>query len=384
MTAPKLTRIGFIPLVDAAALLIAVEKGFARDEGLDVQLAREVSWSNIRDKLAIGLFDAAHLLAPMAVASTLGIGHVKAPLIAPVNLAMNGNAVTISPALHAALATEGPLTHPMDSALALAKVVVRRKAEGLEPLTFGMTFPFSTHNYQLRYWMAEGGVDPDEDVRLVVLPPSYMVENLARGQLDGFCVGAPWSSVAVSAGVGVILHFGCEIFACAPEKVLALREDAAAADPALAPALIRAVVRGAAYVDDPSHRDEVAQILERPEFVGVDADTIRGVLEGRLRVNAGSETRANEAYLLIGKDAGTRPDLLQAEWIYAQMLRWGQTRHAPGKLQQTTQAWRPDLYESAVGATPPRPAPIGAFAGASFTSQNIGDYLASFTIGRKI
>lgn len=213
MTGDAHVKIGFIPLVDAAALLIAAHKGFAKAEGLDVELIREVSWANVRDKLAIGRFDAAHLLAPMAVASTLGLGHVRVPLIAPINLAMNGNAIAVSSSLHAELAAAGEIAHPAQTARALAKLVAQRKAQGREPLTFGMTFPFSTHNYQLRYWMAEGGIDPDEDLRLIVLPPPYMVENLARGQLDGFCVGAPWSSVAVDAGIGVILHFGCEIFA---------------------------------------------------------------------------------------------------------------------------------------------------------------------------
>ena len=170
-------RIGFIPLVDAAALLVAVDRGFARAEGLDVTLHREVSWSNVRDKLNLGLFDAAHLLAPVAIASSLGLGHVKVPIVAPFNLGVNGNAITVSPALHAAIMAEvdGDPLNPLVTAQALLRVVNARKKKGTEPLVFGMTFPFSTHNYQLRFWMAAGGVDPDEDVRLVVLPPPYMV-----------------------------------------------------------------------------------------------------------------------------------------------------------------------------------------------------------------
>ena len=175
-------RIGFIPLCDATALIVAVDKGFAAAEGLDIELVREVSWSNIRDKLNIGLFDAAHLIAPVAIASSLGIGHVKVPIVAPFGLGVNGNAITVSPALYGAIAAAaaelaseasgqrgGNILDPMVSARALARVVAGRKAKGEEPLTFGMTFPFSTHNYHLRFWMAAGGVDPDEDVRLVVL-----------------------------------------------------------------------------------------------------------------------------------------------------------------------------------------------------------------------
>jgi NitT/TauT family transport system ATP-binding protein len=219
-------RIGFIPLVDAAALLIAVDKGFCVGEGLDVELIREVSWSNVRDKLDVGLFDAAHLLAPMAIASSLGLGHIKVPIVAPFALAVNGNAITVSLALHAHLrdAAEGDLRDPMASAKALARVFAARKQRGAEPLTLGMTFPFSTHNYQLRLWMAAGGVDSDEDVRLVVLPPPYMAESLRNGHVDACCVGAPWSSVAVELGIGHILHFGSQIIARAAEKVLALRQ----------------------------------------------------------------------------------------------------------------------------------------------------------------
>src|SRR5689334_16571388 len=206
-------QIGFIPLADAAALLIAVDKGFVAAEGVDVALVREVSWSNVRDKLNLGLFDAAHLLAPVAIASSLGIGHVKVPIIAPFSLGLNGNAITVSPGLYTQLieAGDGDLASPLVSARALARVVADRRRAGREALTFGMTFPFSTHNYQLRLWMAAGGVDPDEDIHLVVLPPPFMVESLSSGQVDGFCVGAPWSSVAVDLGVGRMLHFSTDI-----------------------------------------------------------------------------------------------------------------------------------------------------------------------------
>ena len=148
---------------------------------------------------------------------------MRVPLIVPFNLGVNGNAITISPSLFSALSNvaDGDLTDPKVSGRALAHVVAERKKRGLEPLTFGMTFPFSHHNYQLRFWMGAAGVDPDEDVRLVVLPPPYMVESLASGHVDAFCVGAPWNSVAVDSGVGHILHFGCEIMAHVSEKVLA-------------------------------------------------------------------------------------------------------------------------------------------------------------------
>jgi two-component system, oxyanion-binding sensor len=261
MTGPL--HIGFIPLVDAAALIVAVDKGFAAAEGLDVTLVREVSWSNVRDKLNIGLFDAAHLLAPVAIASSLGLGHVKVPIAAPFNLGLNGNAITVSPALHADIMSEisGDPFDPMATALALARVVAKRRKRGAEPLTFGMTFPFSTHNYQLRFWMAAGGVDPDEDVRLVVLPPPYMVESLASGHVDAFCVGAPWNSVAVDLGVGHILHLVADILVRAVEKVLAVRQDWSEKNPDVVAALVRAAFRAAEFIEQPHNRAEAARIL---------------------------------------------------------------------------------------------------------------------------
>src|SRR6201992_3317549 len=264
MTGPL--SIGFIPLVDAAALIVAVDKGFAAAEGLDVTLVREVSWSNVRDKLNIGLFDAAHLLAPVAIASSLGLGHVKVPIVASFNLGLNGNAITVSPALHAALMAEldGDPFDPMATALALARVVAARRQRGDEPLTFGMTFPFSTHNYQLRFWMAAGGVDPDEDVRLVVLPPPYMAGSLVHVHMDAFCVGAPWNSIAVDQGRGHILHFVSDILGHAAEKVLALRQNWAERHPQVLAGLVRAVARGADFISEPEHHTEGARLVGEP------------------------------------------------------------------------------------------------------------------------
>jgi len=262
-------HIGFIPLVDAAALIVAVDKGFAAEEGLDVTLVREVSWSNVRDKLNIGLFDAAHLLAPVAIASSLGIGHLKVPIAVPFNLAINGNAITVSPALHAAIMAEldGDRFDPMATARALGRVVAARRKRGAEPITFAITFPFSTHNYQLRFWMGAGGVDPDEDVRLVVLPPPFMAQALEGAQIDGFCVAGPWSCIPVDRGVGRILHFVSDILVRAAEKVLAMRQSWVDRNPQAVAALIRAVSRGAGFVEQ--DRTETARILAHPERVGV-------------------------------------------------------------------------------------------------------------------
>jgi NitT/TauT family transport system ATP-binding protein len=383
-------RIGFIPLADATALLVAVDKGFCANEGLDVELVREVSWSNIRDKLNIGLFDAAHLIAPVAIASSLGLGHVKVPIIAPFGLGVNGNAITVSPALHAALreAAAGDIHDPMVSAKALARVVAVRKARGEEPLTFGMTFPFSTHNYHLRFWMAAGGVDPDEDVRLVVLPPPYMVESLQSGHVDAFCVGAPWNSVAVDLGIGHILHFVSEIFARAAEKFLGVRQRWAGENPDMLTRLVRAHRHAAAFVEQVENRDEVSALLAAPNRIGVAADVIRRTLDGRLRVSPEGDYRTDARYLIVGREAAARPDPRQAAWLYAQMVRWGQAPLSAEMLCAAKAVCRPDLYDAALPEADRPPATpadgIGAFAGPAFDPDDIEAHLAAWTIKRPI
>jgi two-component system, oxyanion-binding sensor len=386
MTRPL--HIGFIPLVDAAALIVAVDKGFAAAEGLDVTLVREVSWSNVRDKLNIGLFDAAHLLAPVAIASSLGLGHVKVPITAPFNLGLNGNAITVSPALHAAIMSEieGDRFDPMATALALARVVAKRHKSGAEPLTFGMTFPFSTHNYQLRFWMAAGGVDPDEDVRLVVLPPPYMVDSIASGHVDAFCVGAPWNSIAVDHGVGHILHFVSDILVRAAEKVLAVRQSWSDKNPEVVAALVRAAFRAAEFIEQPQNRAEAARILAQPERIGVDADVIQRTLDGRLKISPDGTMRESSRYLLVGREGAARPDPVQAAWLYAQMVRWGQASISPEALKTAKAVFRSDLYDAALGSQgklADAPDAVGAFAGPPFDADDIAGHLAAFAIGRR-
>jgi two-component system, oxyanion-binding sensor len=383
MTVPL--RIGFIPLVDAAALIVAVDKGFTAAEGLDVTLVREVSWSNVRDKLNLGLFEAAHLLAPVAIASSLGLGHIKVQIAAPFNLGLNGNAITISPALHAAIMGEidGDRFDPMATATALARVVAKRKKRGAEPLTFGMTFPFSTHNYQLRFWMAAGGVDPDEDVRMVVLPPPYMVDSLASGQVDAFCVGAPWNSVAVDLGVGHILHFVSDILVRAAEKVLAVRQTWSEKNPDVLAALIRAAARAAEFIEQPENRTEVTKILSQPERIGVDAEVIQRTLAGRLKISPDGTMRESGRYLLVGREDAARPDPVQAAWLFAQMVRWGQTSYSAEALSAAMGVFRPDLYDAALGngrKAAEASGTIGAFAGPPFKADDITGHLESFAI----
>jgi two-component system, oxyanion-binding sensor len=382
-------RIGFIPLADAAALIVAVDKGFAAEEGLDVELVREVSWSNVRDRLNVGQFDAAHLLAPVAIASSLGLGHVRVPILAPFNLGLNGNAITVTRTLHQALHSEaeGDLANPGVSAAALARVVAARRRKGQDALTFGMTFPYSTHNYQLRFWMASGGVDPDQDIRLVVLPPPLMVESIAKGHVDAFCVGAPWNSVAVDLGIAEILHFASEILERAAEKVLAVRQEWACRHPDLLAALLRAHAKAAAFVEDAHNRHEVCAMLAASNRLSVAPQVICRTLDGRLKISPDGGFRSSDRYLLVGRKGAARPELVQAAWLYAQMVRWGQAPMSHELLEAALAVFRPDLHDAVLGAAPAATAGepadgIGAFTGPAFHPHDIAGHLALWKIKR--
>ena len=206
-------KLGFIALTDCAPLVVAKEHGLFEAEGLDIALSREASWANIRDKVASGALDGAHMLAPIALASTLGAGASAVPMIAPISLNANGSSITLSKTLATQVRTYGGHETPAGSpraAHALKRLIDRRAAAGERPLTFAVVFPFSIHNYLLRYWLADAGIDPDRDVRLTVVPPPRMAARMLAGEVDGFCVGAPWGAVVEAAGAGDAEHGGQE------------------------------------------------------------------------------------------------------------------------------------------------------------------------------
>ncbi|GLK75664.1 nitrate transporter [Methylopila jiangsuensis] len=360
-------RIGFIPLVDAAIPIVAADVGFAAAEGFAIDLAREVSWSNIRDRLTLGHFDVAHLLAPLAIATSLGLGALQAPLAAPVTCGLNGNAITLSPDLYDELmdhfAPDANLFDPRATGAAFAALVRARRVRGDEQPTLGMTFPFSSHNYLLRLWLADAGLTPDEDVRLAVVPPPYMVDALEHGHVDGFCVGAPWNAVAVSLGLGRIIHLGVDLVARCPEKVLAVRESWLTEAPERADALVRACLNAAQWCDDPANRDDLATLLSSPHRLDVPPGVIRAALDGRLQVGRG--VRAHDDYQIFGRDHALRPDPRHALWLYAQMTRWRQASGEEGEAARAASVYRPDLFDRAAGTPPPSllEDPLGVFPG---------------------
>lgn len=347
--ASSVVVLGFIPLLDCAPLVAAAEKGFAADEGIDLMLVRETSWANIRDRVVVGHFDAAHMLGPMAIASSLGIGHLQIPMAAPVSLGLGGNAITLSTSLWEQLSHLTPSTaDPAALGLALHSIVTRRATDGRTPLTFAMVYPFSCHNYELRYWLAAADIDPDHDVRLVVLPPPLLVDALREGQIDGFCVGEPWNSLAVSVGVGCIAMPTTAVWRLSPEKVLGCRLEWAERFPDRTAALIRAVYRGAQWCEQSNNHAELSRLLSQPKYVGAPADLLLQGLRGRFQHVPGGEVRAHDDCYVLTRQAATFPWVSHACWFYSQMIRWGQADYSTAQFDLARRTYRPDLYRNAL------------------------------------
>ncbi|MFC4312101.1 CmpA/NrtA family ABC transporter substrate-binding protein [Steroidobacter flavus] len=377
------TVVGFIPLMDCAPLAVAVEKGFAAEEGLDLRLVRETSWANIRDRVVVGHFDAAHMLGPMAIASTLGIGHLKVPMAAPLSLGLGGNAITVSLRVWDLMLAEGAVLSAGPRALgeALRNVVRARERANKQPFTFAMVYPFSAHNYELRYWLAASGIDPDRDVRLVVIPPPLLVDAMREGQIDGFCVGEPWSSVAVSAGVGCIALPTTAIWKLSPEKVLGCRLEWTQRHPDRLQALVRSLYRAAVWCEQPENHSELARLLAEPRFVGAPAEILLRGLSNRLYLQRGGEPEHLPGFYLPASQAATFPWVSHALWFYSQMVRWGQVAFDPEHVAQVRATYRPDLYRLALDKTTNVPSADTKldelFDGVSFDSDDLPAYLAA-------
>lgn len=314
--------LGFMPLTDCAPLVVARDKGFFAEEGLAVSLSREASWATIRDKVTFGALDGAHMLGPMAIAATLAADRPSAAMIAPMALNRNGAGITVSTALAAAI-----------RATSLAEVVAARRAAGEPPLTFAVVFPFSIHNYALRGWLAGAGVNPDRDAGIVVVPPPRMVEQLADGRVDGFCVGAPWNAVAMAAGAGEMLAATSTLLPGAPDKVLGLSEVWASRNGQSLEALLRALSRAGVWADDPGNRDELAAVLARPDAVGVGVSVI---------------TRALESEIVFQAGGASMPSQADALWILSQMQHWGQLGPDADLPAIAARVYRQDLLEKAL------------------------------------
>lgn len=343
-------RLGFVPLIDCAVLAVAEARGFFRRHGLAVELSREASWATIRDKLAVGALDGAQMLAGMPLAAAAGIDPLAVPTLTAFSLDLNGNAITVSRPLWERMRAADPAateTRPVTAA-ALRSVIEDDRAAGRAPLRFATVYPFATHNYELRYWLAAAGIDPDQDVHLSVVPPPRMVEALARGAIDGFCVGEPWNSLAVQRQLGCIAIAKVELWHNSPEKVFAVPRVFAEREPRRHQAVLEALLEAAMWTD--THRQEVAQLLAEPRYVGAPASLLSGSLGGRLVLRPGAAPVDLPDFHVFHRYAANFPWVSHGIWLLQQMRRWGQIEGPLDLPALAREVYRPDLYRAAARA----------------------------------
>lgn len=339
--------VAFMPLVDAAPLIIAQEMGFAESEGIALDMIAAPSWSSVRDMLAFGRVDAAHLLSPQPIAMAMGLGGVSTKLSAVLVLSVNGNLIGIGKKLEARLRDVGfdfDFADPLRAADALAKV-------SRDPIVFGVPFPFSMHVALLRYWARASALGPG-GLTIRTVPPPLMARALANGDVDAFCVGEPWGSVAVEQGAGALLLPGASIWNFAPEKVLAVRTDWAEAQPDMLGRLMRAVWKANRWLADPNTRIAASDLLSRKAYLDLAPELIDRGLSGQLALSAKGEQRHVARFLEFHQGAANFPWRSQAKWIAQQLLlSLGTT--ADFDLEDVAKVFRADLHRLHLGGLDP-------------------------------
>ncbi|PLW79282.1 CmpA/NrtA family ABC transporter substrate-binding protein [Cohaesibacter celericrescens] len=332
-------KFGFIKLTDMAPLAIAYEMGFFEDEGLFVTLEPQANWKVLLDRVITGELDGAHMLAGQPLAATIGFG-TKAHIVTPFSMDLNGNGITVSNEIWAMMKNYVPMengkpVHPI-KADALKPVVDKFKDEG-KPFNMGMVFPVSTHNYELRYWLASGGIHPgfyskddvsgqiNADALLSVTPPPQMPSTMEAGTINGYCVGEPWNQQAVFKGIGVPVITDYEIWKNNPEKVFGLTKEFTVEYPNTTLALTKALIRAAQWLDenDNANREEAVEILARSEYVGADAEVIANSMTGTFEYEKGDKRDVPD-FNVFFRYFATYPYYSDAVWYLTQMRRWGQ------------------------------------------------------------
>jgi two-component system, oxyanion-binding sensor len=379
MMAENLT-IGFLPLVDACLPILAREHGFAEDEGLSLRLVKDVSWATVLDRLLYGHSDAAHMVAPLAIATTLGRGRPAQPLSVPFVLGLNGNAITLRSDIAQRLGAGAGLGDPAVVGAALAGIARERKDAG-RPLRFGVVHRYSSHNYMLRYWLAACGIRPDVDVEITTVPPPFCADALETGEVDGICVGEPWNSVAVERGAGRIVLATAQIWRRGVEKVLALREPVLAERRDAVERLIRAMCRAGRHFVDPENREVNAAILARAEYLDGDPVLIQRAISDRLLLARGGEIVHFPDFMFQYREAANFPWVSQAGWLYSQMVRWDGLEFDPGDAARAAGVFRPDVYRSAlIGTGEPLPGASSKVEGSVSQKTSVGTQQGVMTL----
>jgi NitT/TauT family transport system ATP-binding protein len=340
---------GFMPLLDSALLVAAKEMGFAEAEDVELSLVRESSWANIRDRLAVGHFNVAHMLGPMPIACNLGLTPLATQTVVPMALGLGGNAVTVSNTLWEAMRGHGASgdLDPTAAGAALRATIKERVGAGLEPLRFAVVHPHSGHNYELRYWLSACGIEPDREVEIVIVPPPLMAEALAADRIDGYCVGEPWNTAAVARKAGHIVTVKAAIWKSSPEKVLGVAAQWADTNPEALAALLRSLYRAAEWCGTRANRGELARLLAGVGYVDCPADWFQAALEGSIGVGGGDTVAVSDFFLPHAKGA-TFPWKSHALWFYTQMVRWKQVEASNANETIARGTYRPDLYRAAL------------------------------------
>ena len=411
-------KVGFIKLTDMAPLAIAYEKGYFEDEGLYVTLEAQANWKVLLDRVIDGELDGAHMLAGQPLGATIGFG-TKADIITAFSMDLNGNGITVSNAVweamkpHLEMGEDGKPVHPI-KADALKKVVDAYKAEG-KPFKMGMVFPVSTHNYELRYWLAAGGIHPGyygktdisgqikADALLSVTPPPQMPSTLEAGTIYGYCVGEPWNQQAVFMEIGVPVITDYEIWKNNPEKVYGVSKEWADKYPNTHLAFVKALIRAAIWLDenDNANRAEAVKILSLPEYVGADEKVIANSMTGTFEYEKGDKRDVPD-FNVFFRYFATYPYYSDAIWYLTQMRRWGQIAESKPDswyMDVAKKVYRPDIYMQAAdmliaeGKAKKEDFPFGTdgfkepqtefIDSITFDGKKPNAYLAEFPIGLK-
>lgn len=374
-------RIGFLPLVDAALPILAHELGFAAREGVQIELVRDMTWATVRDRLLYGHTDAAHMIAPLAIATALGRDRPAVPMAVPFVLGLNGNAVTFSTELAKDVGLGETLGDPATIGAALQRVAAARKIAG-KPLRFGVVHRYSSHNYMLRYWLAGVGIRPDIHVDIVVTSPPFAADALAAGEVDGICVGEPWNSIAVERGVGHIALATAQIWRRGVEKVLALREAVVDDRRDAVEALLRALRAAAAHFVEPGTAEDSAAILARPEYLDAPRDAVLRAITDHIRLTPGGEPVHFPDFMFQHREAANFPWRSQAAWLYSQMLRWDGTPYSSADAATAAAVFRPDIYRAALaGSGAPLPGASSKLEGGIDTPLGAGSVQGRLLLG---
>lgn len=361
-------RFGFIKLTDMAPIAIAYEKGYFEDEGLYVTIEAQANWKVLLDGVIDGRLDGAHMLAGQPIAATMGYG-TKAEIITPFSMDLNGNGITVSNEIWKQMKpnipkrADGKPQHPI-KADALKPVVEKYKDDG-KPFNMGMVFPVSTHNYELRYWLAAGGIHPgyyaphkgdtsgqiNADALLSVTPPPQMPATMEAGTIYGYCVGEPWNQQAVFKNIGVPVVTDYEIWKDNPEKVFGITKAFAEKYPNTTIRLTRALIRAAKWLDENNNanRPEAVKILSQSNYVGADYDVIANSMTGTFEYEKGDKREVPDFNVFFRYNA-TYPYYSDAIWYLTQMRRWGQiSEDKPDSwyVDIAKKVYRPDIYEAA-------------------------------------